>query len=103
MDGDFFGLFFNQIHIHVIKCFVAGFVVGSLVIRASSHDSRNLSIKMRTNDADLNQIRQLIFIGIHARFHIDHFADSIMASKGRKTFTIEIVVGIVFRDQAVAH
>ena len=26
-----------------------------------------------------------------------------MASKGRKTFTIEIVVGIVFRDQAFAY
>ena len=103
MDGNFSSFLFNQIHIHVIERFVASFVVGSLVIRAGSHNGRNLSVKTRTNDTDLNQIRQTVFVGIHARFHIDHFADCIMASKSRKTFTIEIVVGIVFRNQTVAH
>ena len=80
-DLDASCFFFLQVHIHIIERLVTGLVIGSLVIRAGSHNSWNLTLIARANNIDFDQIRKTILIAINPTFHIDHLTDHIMAVK----------------------
>ena len=84
-----------------MESLVAGRVIGSLMIRRSSHDGRDFPLIAGTDDADLDEIRTTVLISIHAWFHVNYLSDSIMAGKGCQALTIEVVVGIVLRNQSL--
>ena len=96
--------FFNlEVDIHIVEGLVAGLVVSPLVVRASGHDSWNLSFIARTDDADLDQVWQTILIGIDPAFDINDLADGILACKGREALTIKIVILVGLRNQTIAN
>ena len=91
-----------EVHIHIIERLVTSLVIGSLVIRASSHDGWNFSFIARANNIDLDQIWKTILVAINSTFYIDHFTDHIMARKGCEALAVKIVILVIFRNQAIA-
>ncbi len=91
-----------EVDIHIVEGLVAGLIVGPLVIRTCGHNSWNLAFIARTDNADLDQVWQTIFVGIDPTFHIDDLADGIMARKGCEALAVKIVILVIFRNQAIA-
>ena len=71
------------------------------MVGTSGHDCWDLAFIARTDNTDLDQIWQAIFIGIDPAFDINDLTNSILASKGGQALTIKIVILISLRNQAV--